>query len=414
MILIHDHSLDQKRIFGVSRKLSLESSEFDTTRNDGKEVNEVPTCNLDAGQVEIMRLKQQSEATLIKHEKVHKDLQDPRKKLSLGLLVPVQKKNDEDIIDVMQISSLSQPHIPMMEPSMSRPSVQHGFSSQQHLNADKDSKPTLNITQTKLKRDLQKPTSLRLGTGEDDKKLCFAPQQSSVQFGSDSHQPLQGPQTNSNQNVSDGQGRSFPRIKHKKLGLSGRRLSQEKLGWNQCPQMNNKGNMAQNSNFSRSQIQKNLTSSSEASETGNCYNNSGQISTNSSSRLSGTRQIKTSNPSVESLDVKNIGLQLEIQSEDPSKPLSMQNDSCNDEKQQRKDYGERFTSGIKVQEEASPSADDDTFIVLDSEDSEEEQDRTERSKLSLARRRFTGKRKYQNTNLTINENTQEILKTVSQ
>lgn len=400
--LIHDHSLSQKRNFGVSRKLSLESS--DATRSDGKVVNEVPTCNLDDSQVEIMQLKQQSEATLIEHEKVHKDLQHPRKKLSLGLLVPVQKKNDDDIIDAMPISTLSQHHIPM-DPTNSRPWVQPGFSSQQHLHADKSGKLTLNVTETKLKRKLHKPTtSLRQGTGEDDKKLLFAPQQYAVQISSDSHHTLPGPQ-----NV-DGQGSSFPRVKHKKLGLSGRRLSQEKLGWNQRPQMSNKGNMAPN--FSLSDIQENLTSSSGVSEAGNSYNKSEQISTNSSSRLSGTGQIKTSNPS-ESVDVKNIGLQLEIQSEERSRPPSMQNDSCNDEKQQPIDYGERFTSGIKVQEETSPSADDDAIIVLDSEDSEEEQDRTKRSKLSLARRCLTGKRKYQNTNLTIKENTQEILKTVS-
>lgn len=408
MTFVQDHSLGQKRIFGASRKLSP-GSEFEMKGNEGKAVNEAPISNLDEGQVQIMQLEQQSEATLIEHDKVYKDLQGPRKKLSLGFLDPVQKKNDDDIINVMPFSSLSRPHIPLRDPSKSSPSVQSGFSSQQHLNEDKDSKPTFNITETKLRRDLYKPTSLRQGNGEADKTLCFAPQQSGVQFSSDSHQTPLGPRTTSDLNVADGQGSSLRRVKQKKLGLSGRRLSQEKLGWNQCPQkMNNEGNMAPNSSFSLSHVHNNLTSSSEVPERGNSHNNSRQISTNSSSRLSGTGQIKTSKPFVESIDMKNIGLQLEIQSEDPSRSPSMQNASCNDEMQQPKDYGGRFTSGIKVQEEASPSPsaeDDDAVIVLDSEDSEEEQGRTKRSKISFARRRLPGKRKSQNTSLKIKENT---------
>lgn len=392
---VQDHFVSQKRLCGVTRTLPPESSEPDHERNDAQVMHKVPTSHLYDRQGKVMVLEQESKAIKFEHNKTHKGLEETRKKLSLGLLVPVPKKNDDNKIDVMPTSSLSQPQILLMDPSKPSPLVQPGSSSQPNPEVNKDNQPTCNSTETRLEDESQSLAS-RQGFGENDKKPSFAPQESALQFsssGSYQSPPLAPHIRHQNEreyhkDVIDERGSNFSRIIHKKLGLSGRRLTRDHIGWNHCPQNDNKENLAPNLGLPLSHIQKNPKSSPVGSEA-RVFCNRVQIATNSSHSLSGTEQKKTSSSLVECNDMKTNEVQLARQSECLSSPRNMQKDIYYDKKQKPKGDGERYVAGLEKQGEASPSA--DAVIVLDSEDSEEEQ--PTRSKLSLARRCLQGKRK---------------------
>ncbi|KAL3532440.1 hypothetical protein ACH5RR_005961 [Cinchona calisaya] len=398
------YQVSHKRLCGISRKLSLESSEIDQKKNDGKGVNQVAGKRLCERQMELKGLKNESEVVHSEHNQTHENPQGMWKKLSLDSSVTINLKNDKDMIDLAsnQCSSTSKPQS-SMDSLKSWPVVQPGFNSQQNLNQDGDSRPKFNIIDIKLeKKKLLESLDSNQETADDDVKILSVAHQSATQFeSSGSHksftllQTISHSQKEPQSEIVNGDGNGLTRVTHKKLGLAGRKFSLAKLGSYQCQQKDNTDNLAPNSRFPVALSSQNPTSLSMASEVDHCHERSGQNNpTFISDNLSRSTQRQPLKPLHQLSNRNDIITQCELPGLNPSKISTMQHDSCYDEKQKPKqDCREKFVIDTKKQEGTSPSCDTDSVIVLDSEDSDEEQGRAARSKLSIARRHLLGKSK---------------------
>lgn len=404
---VDDYQVSHKRLCGISRKLSLESTELGQKRNDAKGADKVPSNHLHQRQMEHKGLKQESKEMPSEHNQIHEDLQATTNKPLCDPSVIFEVKNDEDVFDLAsnQCSSTSKPQI-LMDSLKSLPLVQSGFNSLQKPNQGGDGRPKCNIIDTKLeKEEVLESLDSNRETVDYDTKLLSAAKQSSTQFqSSGSQRNISLPQAISHNGrephsgIVDGDGNSFTRIKHKKLGLAGRTFSLSKSGPCQCLQKDNTENLAPNSSFPLAHSSKNpLPSSSLSMISEVCHSNESSAqnySTHFSGNSSRTIQRQPLKPPGQFSNRSNVTTQCELQSLNPSKIYSEKHDCWFDEEQRSKQYCREKVVEIKKPEGTSPSCDSDAVIVLDSEDSDGEQGRAARSKSSLVRRRMPGKLKF--------------------
>ncbi|CDP03339.1 unnamed protein product [Coffea canephora] len=402
---VDEYEVGHKRLCGISRKLSLESSELDQRSNEGKGVNQAPSSHLHEKLLELKGLKKDSMITSNDHNQTHQEPPRTRKKLSLE---PSVVKHDNHVIHVVsnECSATSECRSLITSSPKSGPLEQPDLYSQ-NKNKDGDGISKSNSTETKLeKKPILESLDSNQGTGDADEKLLSVPQQSDIQFHSrELHKNFALAQTikhdgrEQHGRIVNGDANDFTRIKQRKLGLAGRKSALWKLSSYQGQQKDNIENLDPNSSFHIAWESKNRTissSSSEASETGHC-NERGieNHTTYLPNKLSRTVQGQPLKPLGDwSININN---QFEMQSLRPSKTPSEQPESCYDEKQQlerpKQDCRAMFFGEMNKQEETSPSCNTYSVIVLDSEDSDEEQGRVARSRLSIARRLFLGKSK---------------------
>ncbi|XP_071908775.1 uncharacterized protein [Coffea arabica] len=402
---VDEYEVGHKRLCGISRKLSLESSELDQRSNEGKGVNQAPSSHLHEKLLELKGLKKDSMITSNDHNQTHQEPPRTRKKLSLE---PSVVKHDNHVIRVVsnECSATSECKSLITSSSKSGPLEQPDLYSQ-NKNKDGDGISKSNSTETKLeKKPFLESLDSNQGTGDDDEKLLSVPQQSDIQFHSrELHKNFGLAQTikhdgrEQHGQIVNGDANDFTRIKQRKLGLAGRKSALWKLSSYQGQQKDNIENLDPNSSFNIAWESKNRTISSslsEASETGHCNERGMENHTTYlPNKLSRTVQGQPLKPLGDSSI--NINNQFEMQSLRPSKIPSEQPESCYDEKQQlerpKQDCRAMFLGEMNKQEETSPSCNAYSVIVLDSEDSDEEQGRVAKSRLSIARRRFLGKSK---------------------
>ncbi|CAK9172794.1 unnamed protein product [Ilex paraguariensis] len=413
---VNEDFVSDKKLCGISRKLSFESSGPSQKRESDTRVNEENIAHVSKSQMEVKGPEQESNKESTECYQNHEKLQRNRRKLSLASLSPSQMKNVDEKENVVanQCSSILNPQSISVSYAESRPALQYSNyheqqSHQEHFfNSMSESKST---SSKKLlcpvREQLLESSRSRQRSHDNGEKMCTLPKSLSSHVNvSDetlpihhavSHNEMQNPMY-----LNDRTASGLKNVGRKKLGLAGRKLSLRPLASSQNQEEDNKEKMAANKGLMVAHPYSLSTASSMSSLVSKIseYNEgeAGSCATNvDSKKLFGIRGKLPLEPLCQLQVGNNGGNQMPtLQSEKPSakssKSMLLLQDCRYDGKQQPKqDHDEKFAGGIEQQEGGSLAS--ETVIVLDSEDSEGETDGSSRSRLSLARKRLPGKRK---------------------
>ncbi|KAK4370228.1 hypothetical protein RND71_009703 [Anisodus tanguticus] len=392
---VPDHFVNQKRLYGLSRKLSLDSAGR-TQRHNDEIVSEVPIDHILNEQMEVS--KQDMKELPIEYKLNQDKVQQSTKKLSSEIVSPSKVGNCEkkDYMAQTQCSTSLEPQSIFLSDADIQPLPQAVRNPGKTANLNNSDMRNVSINRNTEELLLMSTDFSQ--KHEDLEKLQFMPQLS-VQLqstaschtlslsGTPAHYNKRPHKKSSDQNVN-----GFS-TRHKKLGLTCRKHPFSTSSSSQRQQKGDKENLAP-------------SHSPPVSDSDAC--------TDSASRLLFTSQIgntcdawtrKSSNPCGTSKKLplqaveyfgegKDNSFQLASQSGKHSAaqvnhPLSCED--LRDQKQPNQDEDENYNKNMKKQEIESPKY--EAVIVLDSEDSEDEKNFRKRSKLSLARRHVSGKRK---------------------
>ncbi|XP_059634969.1 uncharacterized protein LOC132277206 [Cornus florida] len=407
---VNECVVSRKKLCGISRKLSLESSMLNTKNGSDKGENGIPIHHL-IDQIKVKGQKEVSEKKIHEYNRNCEKLSGTRRKLSLEPLGASLMRGDVNKENVVldQHSFFLNPESVSVVSSGSLPLLQVSNQYEQQSHQDRDSESINESTNTSVKklcRVGQKPCIESLHppqiSADSDDNLQAMPQLSPSQSNSSvSHGSLPMPRDIDNElqlyqvplyRTENGS----PNIKRKKLGLAGKKLS---LGSLQCQEKDNKENVAPIQRLPISQPNSLSTSSAMSSLTMSqmsvCHKGeAGSCSKNMAYRMHGIGGKLPLEPLCQlqgSCSGDNtMNMHTENQTRTPSKSLPMLYDCRRDEKQQSKQgHGEREAGATKQGGDGSPIS--DTVIVLDSEDSEEENNGSLKPKLLLARKRLPGK-----------------------
>lgn len=385
---VPEHFVNQKGLCGLSRKLSLDSAGREQ-RHNGEIVSEVAIDHILDKQMEVS--KQGMKELHIEYDLNQDKVQQRTKKISSEIVSPskVRIGEEKDYMAKIRCSASLEPQ-----------SIFLNYADIQTLpQSVRDSGKTANPNNSEM-RNISVNKLLLKSTGftqkhEDLEKLQFKPQLSvQLQYTASCQTlPLSGTLGHYNKpphkKVSY-QNRNGFSTRHKKLGLTGRRHPFDTSSSSQHQQKCDKENLAPSHNLPISESDACTDSVSGlffTSQIGNAW-------TRKSSNQCGTFQklpLQAVEPSGEG---KDNSFQLTSQSGQYSEAQVNHPCSCEhlcNHKQPNQDEDEYYNKNMKQQEKESPIC--EAVIVLDSEDSEDERSLHKRSKLSLARRHVSGKRK---------------------
>ncbi|XP_024181706.1 uncharacterized protein LOC112187234 isoform X2 [Rosa chinensis] len=357
-----------KKLIGISRKLSLESSVPACERDARKEGREVPKDQMEVEGAEKL-LKDNPDKFNMNQEK----LCGSRWKLSLGALSQSQEKSDNDIQKLDHCPSVELQNLPVPSSGSLLPLSRNSYK--QGLHPSQGSKLVDDNINMGSKRPRQFGNQQSLGSlstsqviSENKDEMIVTPQV----LPSYSHtnvlsEPLPAaPVVDSvkrqpNKDMMDGMGNGSIDTSRKRLCLAGKKLS---LGFRGSSQMQGKDN------------KENVVP--QMSE----YNGSGSKNggENGSHKKFGIAQLEENNSNMHPHS-HNI-------SSYPSKSLPKQHQDFRAAEKQHQDYTDitGATKQKKGKETARPEC--EAVIVLDSEDSEEEKTIPAKSKSVLARKRL--------------------------
>ncbi|KAL6330952.1 hypothetical protein AAG906_009380 [Vitis piasezkii] len=372
---VHEYTGSHSKLSGICRKLSWE---FSDSMQD-KEVNEVPNQCLE-NQMVVKRPKKEPKGGVHDCNPSHEKLCMSRQKLSLESMRETKKRDGGDDKE-NGVPNYSSSLLNSQSPSMASKSLPFPPTSnhyEQQPQQDQDNKPIndyLSIGSGKphwICRKLSLESSKMSNVDDsNDKKISGSPQLSSSQIESNvSHKASPILQTvnhnglRMNKGCIDGTGHEFTNTKLKKLCSSGKKLSLGLSGSSKTEESDNKENLVP------------THESSLMPQAGECYDwKSERCIINASSK-----KCRIGQKAMEPLGQWQ-------RSNEKQQSLSIPQIYKDGEKQQsNEDEGEAVdVSGA----EESPMP--ETIIVLDSEDSDEERNVSQRSRLPLACKRLAGK-----------------------
>lgn len=387
---VPDHFVNQKGLRGLSRKLSLDSAGR-AQRHNGETVSEVPIDHILTKQMEVS--KQGMEEFPIECDLNQDEVQQRTKKLSSEIVSPSKVRNGEkkNYMAKTKCSASLEPQSIFLNYADIQALPQAVSNSGKTANPHNSEMRNVSINKSTNKL-LLKSTNFTQ-KHEDLEKLQVKPQLSVQLQSTASCQTLSLSGTPGHNNkqphkkASDQNGNGFF-TRHKKLGLTGRRHPFDTSSSSQCHQKCDKENLAPSQNLPASESDACTDSASSLlfpSQTGDTCD----VWTRKSSNRCGTLKNLPLQAIEHSGEGKDNIFQLTSQSEEHSTALSCEN-LC-DHKQPNQDENIYYNKNMKQQEKESPQC--EAVIVLDSEDSEDERSVHKRSKLSLARRHVSGKRK---------------------
>ncbi|KAJ8562502.1 hypothetical protein K7X08_011793 [Anisodus acutangulus] len=392
---VPDHFVNQKRLYGLSRKLSLDSAGR-TQRHNDEIVSEVPIDHILNEQMEVS--KQDMKELPIEYKLNQDKVQQSTKKLSSEIVSPSKVGNGQkkDYMAQTQCSTSLEPQSIFLCDADIQPLPQAVRNPGKTANPNNSDMRNVSINRNTEELLLMSTDFSQ--KHEDLEKMQFMPQLS-VQLqstaschtlslsGTPAHYNKRPHKKSSDQNVN-----GFS-TRHKKLGLTCRRHPFSTSSSSQRQQKGDKENLAPSHSPPVSDSDACTYSASRLLFTSQ-IGNTCDAWTRKSSNSCGTSK-KLPLQAVEYFgEGKDNSFQLASQSGKHSAaqvnhPLSCE-DLC-DQKQPNQDEDENYNKNMKQQEIESPKY--EAVIVLDSEDSEDEKNFRKRSKLSLARRHVSGKRK---------------------
>lgn len=387
--------MNQKGLCGLSRKLSLDSAGH-AQRHNSETVSEVPIDHILNKKMEVS--KQGMKELPIECDLNQDKVQQRTKKLSSEFVSPSKVRNGEkkDCMAKIQCSSSLEPQSIFLNYAdiEALPQAVRNSGKTANPHNSEMGNVSINMSTNKL---LLKSTNFS-HKHEDLEKLQFKPKLSVQLQSTASCQTLPLPGTPGHYNkrphkkACDQNGNGFS-MGHKKLGLTGRRHPFDTSSSSQRQQKCDKENLAPSQNLPASKSDACTDSASSllfTSQTGvTC-----DAWTRKSSDRCGTFKKLPLQAMEHSGEGKDNSFQLTSQSGQHSTaqvnhPLSCEN--LSDHKQPNQDEDIYYNKNMKQQEKESPQC--EAVIVVDSEDSEDERSLHKRSKLSLARRHVSGKRK---------------------
>ncbi|KAL2479530.1 Ubiquitin-protein ligase [Abeliophyllum distichum] len=348
----NDYFVSHKRVSGSSRKLSLESSGSITKPDSGKRIYDVPDNQMDVG------LKEGYKEIATEYNRNCDNLQVKRHKCQQKFSDAPEIRNaaNEDIEEPNQFSSATDTQNPSTDSSVSLSLLQTADNHEQEPLKGEGCK----LLSDRTNISLGKPSEQSLQSLDSskrnnhcDEKLSPMPLQTVSR--SCSHKGI-----NLYKNPIDRNENGLAGIRRRKLGLAGRKPSLRPLGSSRRLLEDNKENQVPFQTLFHSQL-------------------------NEHHEKLPLRPVDHTRGSNNQLDLHSEKL-----SAAHSKTLNQLCDDRSDEKQQSTRVHDKESTGGFKQEEGLPIS--DTVIVLDSEDSEDE-NISVRSKLSLARKCFSRKRK---------------------
>lgn len=371
----------REKLCPLSRKLSLESSvAHQKNGNDNKE-NESNINHIIEKEREA-EAKQQHHNDMFKDNLHHGKLNGSRRKLSLESLGSIQKMNTNKVAPNQCFSVLN----PSSE-SLQECSSHFDQQSHQQLHKDEDVKSlkdrATNVRSNKICSDAEKSSlhSMELGHRSDrsSEKMLAMLEPSSLEPRISGPLPLHmstNPlEKQPQKDCSDRIGSGFPSVKHKRLGLAGKRPLGQSTASTGLD--NNKENMAP--------VPNTFLSNSRSGDRKACNSDKAVAS----KKLCRTSQKNPLEPIGKINGSSDTNTQLNLSADNlTATPVELL--PATDVQKKFQDHEYRFTEQIKEQREGSPTP--DSVIVLDSEDSDEEKVGTLRSKLSLSRKRLLRKR----------------------
>ncbi|XP_060203455.1 uncharacterized protein LOC132631770 [Lycium barbarum] len=385
---VPDLFVNQKGLCGLSRKLSLDSAGR-AQRQNGETASEVPIDHILNKQMEV------SKQAPIEYDLNQDKVQQSTKKLSLEIVSPSKVRNGEkkDYTSQSQCSTSMQSQSIFLNYADIQPLPQAVRNSGETANPNDSDMRNVSINPSRKKLLLNSNDFSQ--KHEDIEKLQIKPQLSlqlqstascpslslsGTHPGHDNKQP--------HKKASD-QGGNGLSTRHKKLGLTGRRHPFSTSSSSQRQHKGDKENLAPSHNLPVSDSDACTDSASSLCFTSQ-IGDTCDAWTRKSSNPCGTSK-KLPLQAVEHFgEGKDNSFQLTSHSAaQVNHPLSCE-DLC-DHKQPNQDEDANFNKNMKQQEKESPKC--EAVIVLDSEDSEDEKSLPKRSKLSLARRHVSGKRK---------------------
>ncbi|KAK6784297.1 hypothetical protein RDI58_017752 [Solanum bulbocastanum] len=383
---VPDHFVNQKGLCGLSRKLSLDSAGR-AQRHNGETASEVPIDHILNKQMEVS--KQGMEEFPIECDLYQDEVQQRTKKLSSEIVSPSKVRNGEkNYMAKTKCSASLEPQSIFLNYADIQALPQAVSNSGKTANAHNSEMSNVSIN-TSTNKLLLKSTDFTQ-KHEDLEKLQVMPQLSVQLQSTASCQTLSLSGTPGHNNkqprikASDQNGNGFF-MRHKKLGLTGRRHLFDTSSSSQRHQKCDKENLAPSQNLPASESDACTDSASSllfTSQTGDTCD----VWTRKSSNRFGTLKNLPLQAIEHSGEGKDNSFQLTSQSEQHSTALSCEN-LC-DQKQPNQDEDMYCNKNMKQQEKESPQC--EAVIVLDSEDSEDERSVHKRSKLSLARRHVSG------------------------
>ncbi|XP_055824975.1 uncharacterized protein LOC129893462 isoform X2 [Solanum dulcamara] len=411
---VPDHFVNQKGLCGLSRKLSLDCAGR-AQRHNGETVSEVPIGHILNKQMEVS--KQGMKELPIEFDLNQDKVQQRTKKLSSEFVSPSKVRNGEkDCMAKIQCSSSLEPQSIFLIYADIEALPQAVRNSGKTANPHNCEMGNVSINKSTNKL-LLKSTNFS-HKQEDLEKLQFKPKLSVQLQSTASCQTLPLPGIPGHYNkrphkkACDQNGNGFS-MGNKKLGLTGRRHPFDTSSSSQRQQKCDKENLVPSQNLPASKSDACTDSASSllfTSQTGDtsdaCTDSASSLLftsqtgdtydawTRKSSDRCGTFKKLPLQAMEHSGEGKDNSFQLTSQSGQHSTaqvnhPLSCEN--LSDHKQLNQDEDIYYNKNMKQQEKESPQC--EAVIVLDSEDSEDERCLHKRSKLSLARRHVSGKRK---------------------
>lgn len=392
---VPDHFVNQKGLCGRSRKLSLDSAGH-AQRHNGETVSKAPFDHILNKQMEVS--KQCKKELPIMCDLNQDKVQQSTNELYSEIVSPFKVRHGEkkDYMAQTECSASLEPQSIFLNYVDIQALPQAVRNSGKNANPNNSEMRNVSINKSR-KQLLLKSTDFSQ-KHEDLEKLQFRPQLSlqlqsiaSCQILSLSGTPGQYNKP-PHKKASDQNENGFS-TRHKKLGLTGRRHPFSTSSSSQCQQKGDKENLAPSHNLPVSESDACADSVSSSFFTSQIGDTS-DAWTRKLSNPCGTSK-KFSLQAVEHFgEGKDNSFQLTSQfgkhsAAQVNHPLSCE-DLC-DHKQPNQDEGENYNRYMKQQEKESPKC--EAVIVLDSEDSEDEKSLRKRSKLSLARRRVSGKQK---------------------
>ncbi|KAM5547731.1 putative ubiquitin-conjugating enzyme E2 37 [Rosa sericea] len=352
-----------KKLIGISRKLSLESSVPACERDAHKEAMEVPK-----DQIEVEGTEELLKDNPNKCNQSQEKLCGSRRRLSLGALSQSREKSDNDIEKVNQCPSVELQNLPVLPLS--------GNSYKQGLLRSQDGKLVDDNINMGSKRPRQFGNKQSLGSlstsqviRENKDEMIVTPQI----LPSHSHtnvlsEPLPAaPAIDSvkrqpNKDMMDGMGNGSLDASRKRLCLAGKKLS---LGFRGSSQMQGKDN-------------KEILMPQMSEYNGSGSKNGGE---NGSHKKFGIAQLEENN--------SNMHPHSHSVSSNSSKSHPKQHQDFRAAEKQHQDITDitKASKQKKAEEPARPES-ESLIIVLDSEDSEEEKTIPAKSKSVLARKRL--------------------------
>ncbi|XP_050375602.1 probable ubiquitin-conjugating enzyme E2 37 [Argentina anserina] len=357
-----------KKLTGISRKLSLESSVPACKRDAHKEGREAPNDQMEVEGTERL-LKDNPNKCNLSQEIIC----GSRRKLSLGALSQSQEKSDNDIENIDHCRSVGQQNLPV--PSSASVVLLSGNTYKEGLNPSQDGKfvgHNINLGSKRLRQfgNMQSLGSINTSQviGENRDEMIVTPQPPPPH----SHtnvlsEPL--PATSALESVKhlpskdtvDEMGHNSTDTSRKRLCLAGKKLSLGFRGSSHMQGKDNKENVLP-------QMSKYTGSGATDGGENAMHKKIGiaQLEENSSNMLQNSHSV----------------------SSNPSKFLPKQHQDFRPAEKQHQDYPDIIGATKQTKAEEPVRRESESVIVLDSEDSEEENTGRVKSKPVLARKRL--------------------------